>query len=80
MEYSLSKSMNKKEVIDMQYLFTCPTRGCNFSVKVDTQNGDWAVEKIIEASSVHDKHTHPNLPSITVRQIKNIVLSGVKEQ
>jgi type 1 glutamine amidotransferase len=80
MEYSLSKIMNKKEVIDMQYLFTCPTQGCNFSVKVDTQNGDWAVEKIIEVSSVHDKQTHPNLPSMTVQQIKNVVLSGVKNQ
>jgi hypothetical protein len=64
----------------MQYLFTCPTRGCNFSVKVDAQNSDWAVEKIIEASSVHDKQTHPNLPSMTVQQIKNVVLSDVKKQ
>ena len=64
----------------MQYSFICPTRGCNFSVKVDTQNDAWAVEKIIEVSSVHDKHAHPNLPSMTVQQIKNIVLSGVKEQ
>jgi hypothetical protein len=80
MEYSLSKIMNKKEVIDMQYLFTCPTRGCNFSVKVDTQNDDWAVEKIIEASSVHGKQAHPNLPLMTVQQIKNVVLSGIKKQ
>ena len=72
--------MNKKEVIDMQYLFTCPTRGCNFSVKVDTQNDDWAVEKIIEINSFHDKQAHPNLPSMTVQQIKDIVLSGMNRQ
>ena len=64
----------------MQYSFTCPTRGCNFSVRVDTQSDDWAVEKIIEVSSVHDRQAHPNLPSMTVQQIRNIVLSDVKER
>ena len=64
----------------MQYSFTCPTGGCNFSVNVIAQNDDWAVEKIIEVSSVHGKQAHPNLPSMTVQQIKNVVLSGVKNQ
>ena len=64
----------------MQYSFICPTRGCNFSVKVNTQSDDWAVEKIIEVSSVHDKQAHPNLPSMTEQQIKSIVLLGAKEQ
>jgi hypothetical protein len=63
----------------MQYSFTCPTRGCNFSVKVSAQSHDWAVEKIVEVSSVHDKQAHPNLPSMAVHQIRNIVLSAVKE-
>lgn len=64
----------------MQYSFTCPTGVCNFSVKVIAQKDDWPVEKIIEVSSVHGKQAHPNLPSMTVQQIKNVVLSGVKEQ
>jgi len=49
-------------------------------VKVNTQSDDWAVEKIIEVSSVHDRQAHPNLPSMTVQQIRNIVLSDVKER
>jgi len=48
-------------------------------VRVDTQSDDWAVEKIIEVSSVHDRQAHPNLPSMTVQQIRNIVLSDVKK-
>ena len=64
----------------MQYSFMCPTGSCNFSVKVIAQNDDWAVEKIIEVSSVHGKQAHPNLPSMTVQQIKNVVLSSVEKQ
>jgi len=64
----------------MQYSLTCPAQGCNFSVKVNTQNSEWALEKIIEVSSFHSKQSHPNLPLITYEQIKNIVLSRGKER
>jgi len=60
--------------------FRCPSGGCNFSVKIFAQNDDWAVEKIIEVSSVHSKQAHPILPSMTVQQIKNVVFSNMKEQ
>jgi hypothetical protein len=64
----------------MQYSLTCPAQGCNFSVKVNTQNSEWALEKIIELSSFHNKQSHPDLPRITHEQIKNIVLSRAQEE
>jgi hypothetical protein len=63
----------------MQYSLACPVQGCNFSVKVNTQSRDWAVDKIIELSSFHNKQSHPDLPRITYEQIKNIVLPGVQD-
>jgi hypothetical protein len=63
----------------MQYSLACPVQGCNFSVKVNTHNSEWALDKITELSSFHNKQSHPDLPRITHEQIKNIVLSGVQE-
>ena len=63
----------------MQYSLLCPVHGCHFSVKVNTQNPDWAVDKIIELSSFHNQQSHPDLPHITHEQIRNMVLPGVQE-
>lgn len=64
----------------MQYSYTCPSGDCNFSVKIIAQNYDWAVEKIVEVSSIHGEHVHPNELPMTLQQIKNVVRSCIKEQ
>jgi len=63
----------------VQYSLVCPVHGCKFSIEVNTQSPDWAVDKITELSSFHNKHSHPDLPRITNEQIKNMVLSDLGE-
>jgi hypothetical protein len=63
----------------MQYIFTCPAQGCNFSVKAETENPDWAVEKITELSLFHGDHVHPKMTSMTAEQIRTVVLSCIEE-
>jgi predicted small metal-binding protein len=61
----------------MKYSFKCPDP-CNYEVKVDAQNDDEAVNRIIKAGEVHRKQAHPDMPPMTMDQLKNIVRSGMK--
>jgi predicted small metal-binding protein len=45
----------------MKYSFTCPAL-CNYEIKVDAQNDDEALKKIMEAGGVHAKKAHPDMP------------------
>ena len=62
----------------MKYSFKCPG-SCNYEVKVDAQNDDEAIGKIIKAGEVHRKEAHPDMPPMTEEQLKNIVRSGMKK-
>ncbi|MBE0426346.1 MAG: hypothetical protein IBX72_06835 [Nitrospirae bacterium] len=63
----------------MQYVFNCPAQGCNFSVKVETENSDWATEKITEVSLFHHNHAHPKMTPITSEQIRTLVIPIIEE-
>ncbi len=62
----------------MKYSFTCPAP-CNFEVKVNANNDDEAVDRIIEAGEVHRKQAHPDMPSMTREQLTSVVRSGMKK-
>ena len=73
----VAKVVSKEAV--MQYVFTCPAQGCNFSVKAETKNPDWAVEKITEAGLFHVNHAHPKMTSMTVDKIRTVILTSLDE-
>ena len=62
----------------MRYLFKCPG-ACNYALMINAQNDDEAVDRIIETGEVHRKETHPDIPSMTREQLRNIVRSGMKK-
>ena len=62
----------------MKYSFKCPGT-CTYEVKVEAQNDDDAVGKIIKTEEVHRKQAHPDMPPMTEEQLKNIVRSGMKK-
>jgi hypothetical protein len=62
----------------MKYSFTCPAP-CNYEVRVDAQNDDEAVGKIIKTGEGHRKQAHPDMPPMTEEQLKKIVQSGMKK-
>jgi hypothetical protein len=73
----IPEAVSKEEV--MQYHFTCPARGCNFSAKAETENPDWAVEKITEISLFHVNHAHPRMTSLTVDKIRAAILKSIDQ-
>lgn len=62
----------------MKYSFTCPAP-CNYEVKVDAKNDDEAVEKIVEAGTVHAKQAHADMPPMTKEQMVKMVRTGMKK-
>jgi predicted small metal-binding protein len=68
----------KKEEVVMKYSFTCPAP-CNYEIKIDAQNDDEALKKIMEAGVVHAKKAHPNMPPMTEEKLKNMFRSGMKK-
>jgi predicted small metal-binding protein len=62
----------------MQYAFTCPAP-CNHEMKVDAQNDDEAINKLMTAGKAHAKEAHPNMPPMTDAQIKNMLKAGMKK-
>jgi predicted small metal-binding protein len=68
----------KKEEVVMKYSFTCPAP-CNYEIKIDAQNDDEALKKIMEAGGVHAKKAHPDMPPMTEEKLKNMFRSGMKK-
>ena len=62
----------------MKYSFTCPPP-CNYEIKIDAQNDDEALKKIMEAGAVHAKKAHPDMPPMTEEKLKNMFRSGMKK-
>ena len=62
----------------MKYLFTCPAP-CNYEMKVEAQNDDEAVSKLMAAGKVHVKDAHPNMPPLSEKQMKDMLKEGMKK-
>jgi hypothetical protein len=61
-------------MIPMRYSFVCPAP-CNYQVTVDARNADEAVAIIIKEGVVHSKEVHPDMPEMTMEQLRNMVRS-----
>jgi predicted small metal-binding protein len=62
----------------MKYSFTCPAP-CNQELKVDAQNDDEAMGKLMAAGKVHVKEAHPNMPPMPEQQMKDMLKKGMKK-
>ena len=62
----------------MKYSFKCPAP-CNQELKVDAQNDDEAMKKLMEAGKVHVKAAHPNMPPKSEQEMKDMLKAGMKK-
>ena len=62
----------------MKYSFTCPAP-CNHEMKVDAQNDDEAMNKLIAAGKVHVKEKHPDMPPMSEQEMKDKLKAGMKK-
>ena len=60
----------------MKYSFKCPPP-CNYEIKVEANNDDEAVGKIMKAGEAHKKQAHPDI-TMSEEQMRNMVRSGMK--
>jgi predicted aldo/keto reductase-like oxidoreductase len=72
------QTANEKEVKAMKYSFKCPAP-CNHQIKVDAQNDNEAVDKIMAAGKVHAKAAHPDMPQRSEKQMKDMLKAGMKK-
>lgn len=70
---------DRKEVRAMKYSFKCPAP-CNYEINVDALTDDDAVNKIMAAGKVHAKEAHPDMPSMSERQMKDMFKAGMKKE
>jgi predicted small metal-binding protein len=62
----------------VKYSFKCPAP-CNQEIKVDAQNDDEAVNKLMAAGKAHAKEAHPKMPPMPDEQMKSMLKSGMKK-
>ena len=62
----------------MKYSFACPAP-CNYEVKVEAQNDDEAMNKLMAEGKVHAEAAHPNMPPMSEQQMKDMLKSGMKK-
>jgi len=63
----------------MKYSFKCPAP-CNYEIKVDAQNDDDAMNKLMAAGKVHAKEAHPNMPPMPEQKMKDMFKAGMKKR
>jgi hypothetical protein len=72
----------------MNFSFACP-HPCNHEIKVDAQNYDSAVVKLIDAGAMccrnlgknmHCEKTHLILPPLAANELKNIIRLSLAEK
>ena len=62
----------------MKYSFKCPAP-CNYEIKVDAQNDDEAIGKMMAAGKVHVKDAHADKPPMPEQQMKDMLKKGMKK-
>jgi predicted small metal-binding protein len=62
----------------MKYSFKCPAP-CNYEITVDAQTDDEAMNKIMAAGQVHARESHPDMPSMSEQQMKDMLKAGTKK-
>jgi predicted small metal-binding protein len=62
----------------MKYSFKCPAP-CNYELKVDAQNDDEAMTKLMAAGKVHVKEAHADKPPIPEKEMKDMLKKGMKK-
>ena len=61
----------------MEYSLQCPSP-CNFEIKVEANNDDEAVGKIMQAGASHVKEAHSDM-KVSEEQMKSMVRSHMKK-
>jgi hypothetical protein len=61
----------------MKYSFTCPAP-CNHEIKVEANNDDEAINKIMAEGKTHAQKAHPDMPPMTEDQMKLMLRAGMK--
>jgi hypothetical protein len=62
----------------MKYSFKCPAP-CNHEIKVDAQNDEEAMNKLMAAGKVHAKEKHSDMPAMSEQQMKDMLKTGMKK-
>jgi len=62
----------------MKYSFKCPAP-CNHEIKVDAQNDDEAMSKLMAAGKVHVKEAHADMPPMPEKEMKDMLKKGMKK-
>jgi hypothetical protein len=62
----------------VKYSFKCPAP-CNEEIKVDAENDDDAVKKLMVAGKAHIKAAHPDMPPMTDEQMKSMLKAAMKK-
>jgi predicted small metal-binding protein len=70
-------SENEKEVKVMKYSITCPAP-CNHEIKVEAQNDDEGISKLVVAAKIHAKEAHPGM-SMSDQEMKDMVRASMKK-
>jgi predicted small metal-binding protein len=68
----------EREVKAMKYSFKCPAP-CNYEIKVDAQNDNEAMSKLMASGKVHAKEKHPDMPPMPEQQLKDMLKAGMKK-
>jgi len=61
----------------MEYSLQCPSP-CNYEVKVEANNDDEAVGKIMQACAAHKNEAHADM-KVSEEQMKSMVRSNMKK-
>ncbi len=61
----------------MEYSIQCPAP-CNFEIKVEANNDDEAVEKIMQAGAAHKNGAHSDM-KMSEEQMRSMVRANMKK-
>ena len=61
----------------MTYSFQCQ---CGKTLRVDAQNDDEAVGKLMDVGPAHMAAVHPGAPPMGGEEVKNMLRSGMKKE
>jgi len=63
----------------MNYSMTCPNP-CNQVIRVDAQNDDEAINKLMEAGKEHLKAKHPEMPPMPEAHMISMLKANMKKE
>ena len=60
----------------MKYSIKCPAP-CNHEIRVEAQNDDEGISKLMAAGKIHAKEAHPEMSSMSEQEMKDMIKTGM---